>query len=230
MDYRIFNMHTDVSACDCAQGCTDTVRESVLKVDSWRKIPYCTRELKLHWQHAGLMLYHLYQLSYISTPPPPAPTNTQRNTYTRTHTLSLSLSYTHTHTHTHTHTYTDDVLTHLPCTVHATWMRGWGRLSCLCRFYVLTAKQFGQHERHSCLQIWANGDAHSSSISGMCSELSKLFLSCPLFFFLWHFPFCLIFCSICLIIFSYIFLFFLVVKIDYYCVFDQWRCKRFLCI
>ena len=27
MDYRIFNMCTDVNACDCTWGCTDTVRE-----------------------------------------------------------------------------------------------------------------------------------------------------------------------------------------------------------
>ena len=37
MDYRIFNVGTDVSACDCTRGYTDTVRESALKVDSRRK-------------------------------------------------------------------------------------------------------------------------------------------------------------------------------------------------
>ena len=29
-----YNVCTDVNACDCTQGCTDTVRESALKVDS----------------------------------------------------------------------------------------------------------------------------------------------------------------------------------------------------
>ena len=31
-------MHTDVNACDCAQGCTDTAEEFALKVD-WEKNP-----------------------------------------------------------------------------------------------------------------------------------------------------------------------------------------------
>ena len=40
MNYRIFNVRTDVNACGCTRrGCTDTVRESALKVDSWRKKP-----------------------------------------------------------------------------------------------------------------------------------------------------------------------------------------------
>ena len=34
MDYRTFNVRTDVNVCDCTRGCTDTVRESALKVDS----------------------------------------------------------------------------------------------------------------------------------------------------------------------------------------------------
>ena len=46
------------------RGCTDTVRESALKVDSGRKIPCRTRESNLRRQRAGLMLYHL---SYIPT-------------------------------------------------------------------------------------------------------------------------------------------------------------------
>ena len=29
VDYRIFNVHTHVNACDCTRGCTDTVRESL---------------------------------------------------------------------------------------------------------------------------------------------------------------------------------------------------------
>ena len=37
MDYRIFNARTDVNARDCTCRCTDTVRESALKVDSERK-------------------------------------------------------------------------------------------------------------------------------------------------------------------------------------------------
>ena len=47
MDYRIFIMRTDVNACDCTWGCTDTERESVLRVDSGKKIPCCTMESNL---------------------------------------------------------------------------------------------------------------------------------------------------------------------------------------
>ena len=65
MDYGFFNVHTDVNACDCARGCTDTVRESALKVNSGRKIPYRTGESNLRQRRAGTMLY---QLSYIPTP------------------------------------------------------------------------------------------------------------------------------------------------------------------
>ena len=39
MDYRIFNVHTDVDACSYTQGCTDSIRESSLKVHSGRPIP-----------------------------------------------------------------------------------------------------------------------------------------------------------------------------------------------
>ena len=49
-------------ACGCTLGCTDTVRESTLKVDSKRKIPCHTGELNLHQRRAGPMLY---RLSYI---------------------------------------------------------------------------------------------------------------------------------------------------------------------
>ena len=35
--YRIFKVRTDVNACNCTRRCTDTIRESALKVDSWRK-------------------------------------------------------------------------------------------------------------------------------------------------------------------------------------------------
>ena len=37
--YKVFNVCTDVNACDCTQGCTNTVRDCALKVDSGRKIP-----------------------------------------------------------------------------------------------------------------------------------------------------------------------------------------------
>ena len=62
MDYGIFNVRIDINACDCTRGCTDTVRESALKVDSRRKIPCRTGESNLRRQRAGPMLY---QLSYI---------------------------------------------------------------------------------------------------------------------------------------------------------------------
>ena len=55
-------MSTDVNACDCSRGCTDTVRESALKVDSGRKIPCRTMESNLRQRRAGPVLY---QLSYI---------------------------------------------------------------------------------------------------------------------------------------------------------------------
>ena len=45
-------------------GCTDTVRESALKVDCGRKIPCRTGESNLRLQRAGPMLY---RLSYIPT-------------------------------------------------------------------------------------------------------------------------------------------------------------------
>ena len=47
------------------EGCTDTIRESALKVDSGRKIPCHIGESNLPQRHAGPMLY---QLSYIPTP------------------------------------------------------------------------------------------------------------------------------------------------------------------
>ena len=64
MDYRIFNMRTDVNACDCTQGSMDTIREFTLKVGSGRKISCHTRELNLSKQCAGPMFC---QLSYIPT-------------------------------------------------------------------------------------------------------------------------------------------------------------------
>ena len=66
MDYGIFNVRTDANARDYTRGCTDTVEESALKVESGRKIPCSTGESNLRQQRASLMLY---QLSYIPTPP-----------------------------------------------------------------------------------------------------------------------------------------------------------------
>ena len=54
-------------------GCTVTVRESALKVDSGRKIPCRTGESNVRRRHAGPMLY---QLSYI-----PAQYQFGRSTY-----------------------------------------------------------------------------------------------------------------------------------------------------
>ena len=64
MAYRIFNMRTDVNACESTWVCTDKVRESALKVDSGRKISCRTVELNLPQWHAGPALY---QPSYIPT-------------------------------------------------------------------------------------------------------------------------------------------------------------------
>ena len=52
MDYRISDVRTDVNARDCTRGCTDTVRESALKVDhgvgsgGWVKNPMLQREIE----------------------------------------------------------------------------------------------------------------------------------------------------------------------------------------
>ena len=64
--YMIFNVHTDVNACDCTLGCTDTVGESALKVDTEpeRKIPCRTGESYLRQRRSGPMLH---QLSRIPT-------------------------------------------------------------------------------------------------------------------------------------------------------------------
>ena len=45
MDYGIFNVRTDIKACDCTRGCTDIVRESALKVD-WEKNPLPPRGIE----------------------------------------------------------------------------------------------------------------------------------------------------------------------------------------
>ena len=57
MNYRFFNVHTGVNACGCTQECTDTVRESALKVDSGRKTPCRTGESNLCQRRAGPTLY-----------------------------------------------------------------------------------------------------------------------------------------------------------------------------
>ena len=64
MNYRVFNMHTDVCMRFSLGGCTDTIRESAVKVDSGRKILCHSGESNLCQRHGGLMLY---QLSYIPT-------------------------------------------------------------------------------------------------------------------------------------------------------------------
>ena len=46
MDNRIFIVRTDVNACDCTRRCTNTESESVLKVDSGKKIPFRTGEIE----------------------------------------------------------------------------------------------------------------------------------------------------------------------------------------
>ena len=58
MDYGILNVRTDVNVYDCTRGCTDTVRESALKVD-WEKNSLPHRGFE---STSGPMLY---QLSYI---------------------------------------------------------------------------------------------------------------------------------------------------------------------
>ena len=63
--FGIFNMSTDVDACNCAQsGCLDTISESALKVDSGRKIPCRSGDSNLHQYCIWLFSWTLYQLSY----------------------------------------------------------------------------------------------------------------------------------------------------------------------
>ena len=56
MDYRFFNMRTDVIACDSTWSCMDTTREPALKVDCEGKILCRTRESNLSQWCAGLTL------------------------------------------------------------------------------------------------------------------------------------------------------------------------------
>ena len=64
MDYRIFDVRTDVNACNCTQRFMDTVRESALKLDSGRKIRCRTRESNMYQSHASQTLG---LLNYIPT-------------------------------------------------------------------------------------------------------------------------------------------------------------------
>ena len=57
-------MRTNCNARDCTRGCTDTVRESALKVHSGRKIPCRTGESNQPQRRAGPTLY---RQSYIPT-------------------------------------------------------------------------------------------------------------------------------------------------------------------
>ena len=57
MDYGVFNVRTDINACDCTRGCTDTVRESALKIESGRKIICRTGVSNLRQRRAGQTLY-----------------------------------------------------------------------------------------------------------------------------------------------------------------------------
>ena len=62
IDCRISNVRKDVNARGCTRGCTDTVREPALKVDSGRKILCRTGESNLPQRRAGPTPC---QLSYI---------------------------------------------------------------------------------------------------------------------------------------------------------------------
>ena len=55
MDYRIFIVRTDVNACDCTRGCTDTERESALKDNPGKKTPNRTEESNLSRRRDGPM-------------------------------------------------------------------------------------------------------------------------------------------------------------------------------
>ena len=67
MDYRIFNVRTDVNASDCTRWCTDTQWDSALKVDPGKKIHFCCNgESNLRQRHDSLMPY---QLTYCQEAP-----------------------------------------------------------------------------------------------------------------------------------------------------------------
>ena len=72
VNYRIFNVRTDVNACDWTGGVRTLVRECALKVDSGRKIPRRTGESNLRQRRDGPMLspteLHPHHYGYISNP------------------------------------------------------------------------------------------------------------------------------------------------------------------
>ena len=79
MDYMIFNVDTDVNACDCTRGCTDTGKESAPRVVSGRKIPCRTWKSNLR-QRCDCPT--LCQLNYIPTSLAQIkPTSTDRHSY-----------------------------------------------------------------------------------------------------------------------------------------------------
>ena len=56
MNYRIFIVRIDVNACDCTRVCTDTEKESTLKVDFGKKILCRTGESNLRQRRDGPIL------------------------------------------------------------------------------------------------------------------------------------------------------------------------------
>ena len=73
MDHGIFNVRTDVNACDCPRWGTDTVRESAPReLTLGEKSPCRAKESNLRRRRAGPMLY---QLSYIPKPASMKPRN-----------------------------------------------------------------------------------------------------------------------------------------------------------
>ena len=66
MDYRIFNVHTDVNTCDCTRGCTDTCKRVFTEGWLCEKIPLLHQggePASAAWQSNALN-----QPSYIPTP------------------------------------------------------------------------------------------------------------------------------------------------------------------
>ena len=62
--FGIFSVHTDVYAWDCTWGLYGHVRESALKVDSERKIPWRTGDWNPRQYCAWLFSRTGYQLNY----------------------------------------------------------------------------------------------------------------------------------------------------------------------
>ena len=57
MDHRIFNMRADVNECYCTQGCTDTVRESALKVELHTRSLLTKGTGELYWGRNTQLVY-----------------------------------------------------------------------------------------------------------------------------------------------------------------------------